>query len=316
MLAYLLRRFVFAVLLVFTVSSAALILVRLAPGDYADTAAAPGTSREVKDQMRARLGLKRSVAEQYGTWVADAVRLDFGRSMMYGSPVKGLVREGAINTAILAATALVAATLIGLPLGIISGSRRGPLADTIRTVSIVLLSLPPLLSSLVLLAVAAGTGWLPVGDMRSAGGTAWPLLDLLRHLIVPATALALPIAAMFERMQSQAMAEVVGQPYVLAAFARGIPRARIVWRDALKPALRPAAAVYGLVVGALLSGSFAVEAVTSWPGLGVLMLDALRARDLYLVAGCAAAGSVFLAIGTIVSDIALVLIDPRAVEAG
>jgi peptide/nickel transport system permease protein len=311
MLAYLLRRFVFAVLLVFTVSSAALILVRLAPGDYADTAAAPGTSREVKDQMRARLGLKRSVAEQYGTWLADAVRLDFGRSMMYGSPVKGLVREGAINTAILAAT-----TLIGLPLGIISGSRRGPLADTIRTVSIVLLSLPPLLSSLVLLAVAAGTGWLPVGDMRSAGGTAWPLLDLLRHLIVPATALALPIAAMFERMQSQAMAEVVGQPYVLAAFARGIPRARIVWRDALKPALRPAAAVYGLVVGALLSGSFAVEAVTSWPGLGVLMLDALRARDLYLVAGCAAAGSVFLAIGTIVSDIALVLVDPRAVEAG
>ena len=303
-------------LLVFTVSSAALILVRLAPGDFVDTAALPGTSREVKDAMRARFGLNRSVAQQYGAWVADAVRLDFGKSMMYGSPVRGLVREGAINTAILAATALLAATLIGLPLGIISGSRRGLLADAIRTVSIVLLSLPPLLSSLVLLAVAAGTGWLPVGDMRSAGGSAWPLLDLLRHLIVPATALALPIAAMFERMQSQAMAEVVGQPYVLAAFARGIPRSRIVWRDALKPALRPVAAVYGLVVGALLSGSFAVEAVTSWPGLGVLMLDALRARDLYLVAGCAAAGSVFLAIGTIVSDVALVLIDPRAVEAG
>jgi peptide/nickel transport system permease protein len=316
MLAFLLRRFAFAVVLVFTVSSAALILVRLAPGDYADTVAAPNASREVKDAMRARFGLNRSVAQQYGAWVADAVRLDFGRSMMYGSPVRGLVREGAINTAILAATALVAATLIGLPLGIISGSRRGLLADAIRTVSIVLLSLPPLLSSLVLLAVAAGTGWLPVGDMRSAGGAAWPLFDLLRHLIVPATALALPIAAMFERMQSQAMAEVVGQPYVLAALARGIPRARIVWRDALKPALRPAAAVYGLVVGALLSGSFAVEAVTSWPGLGVLMLDALRARDLYLVAGCAAAGSVFLAIGTIVSDVALVLIDPRAVEAG
>jgi peptide/nickel transport system permease protein len=316
MLAYLLRRFVFAVLLVFTVSSAALILVRLAPGDYADTAAAPGTSREVKDQMRARFGLKRSVAEQYGAWVADAVRLDFGRSLMYGSPVRGLVREGAINTAILAATALVAATLIGLPLGIISGSRRGLMADAIRTVSIVLLSLPPLLSSLVLLAVAAATGWLPVGDMRSAGGTSWPVVDLLRHLIIPAAALALPIAAMFERMQSQAMAEVVGQPYVLAAFARGIPRSRIVWRDALRPALRPAAAVYGLVVGALLSGSFAVETVTSWPGLGVLMLDALRARDLYLVAGCAAAGSVFLAIGTLVSDVVLVLVDPRAIEAG
>jgi peptide/nickel transport system permease protein len=316
MLVYLLRRFVFAVLLVFTVSSAALILVRLAPGDFADTTAVPGTSREVKDAMRARLGLNRSVARQYGAWVADAVRLDFGNSMMYGSPVRGLVRDGAVNTAILAATALAAATLIGLPLGVISGSRRGALADVIRSASIVLLSLPPLLSSLVLLAIAASTRWLPVGDMRSAGGTSWPLIDLLHHLIVPATALALPIAAMFERMQSQAMAEVVAQPYVLAALARGIPRSRIIWRDALKPALRPAAAVYGLVVGALLSGSFAVEAVTSWPGLGVLMLDALRARDLYLVAGCAAAGSAFLAIGTIMSDVALVLVDPRAVEAG
>jgi peptide/nickel transport system permease protein len=316
MLAYLLRRFAFAILLVFTVSSAALILVRVAPGDYADTAAAPGTSREAKEQMRARLGLNRSIVQQYGAWVADAARLDFGRSLMYGSPVNGLVREGAINTAVLAATALLAATLLGLPLGIVSGSRRGLLPDAIRTVSIVLLSLPPLLSSLVLLAVAAGTGWLPVGDMRSPGTTASPALDLLRHLAIPATALALPIAAMFERMQSQAMAEVVGQPYVLAAFARGVPRSRIVWRDALKPALRPAVAVYGLVVATLLSGSFAVETVTSWPGLGQLMLNALRARDLYLVAGCAAAGSLFLAIGTLVSDVVLTLVDPRAVEAG
>jgi len=315
MLVYLLRRFAFALLLVFTVSSAALILVKLAPGDYVDTTAAVNASAETKDAMRERLGLNRTIAQQYGAWIADAVRLDFGNSMMYRSPVSGLVRESAINTAILAATALAAATFIGLPLGIISGSRRGMLANAIRTTSIVMLSLPPLLSSLVLLAIAAGTGWLPVGDMRSAGGSAWPLIDLLRHLIVPATALALPIAAMFERMQSQAMSEVVGQPYVLAALARGVPHSRIVWRDALKPALRPTAAVYGLVVGALLSGSFAVEAVTSWPGLGVLMLDALRARDLYLVAGCAAAGSVFLAVGTIISDIALVIVDPRAVEA-
>jgi peptide/nickel transport system permease protein len=265
--------------------------------------------------MRARFGLNRSIAEQYRSWIVDAVRLDFGRSLMYGSPVNSLVREGAINTAILAVTALLAATLIGLPLGIVSGSRRGALADAIRTASIVLLSLPPLLSSLVLLAVAASTGWLPVGDMRSAGTTASPAIDVLRHLVVPATALALPIAAMFERMQSQAMAEVVGQPYVLAAVARGVPRSRVVWRDALKPALRPAVAVYGLVVASLLSGSFAVETVTSWPGLGQLMLNALRARDLYLVAGCAAAGSFFLAVGTLVSDVVLALVDPRAVEA-
>jgi len=88
-----------------------------------------------------------------------------------------------------------------------------------------------------------------------------------------------------------------------------------VWRDALKAALRPTAAVYGLVVGSLLSGSFAVEIVTSWPGLGRLMLEALQARDVYLVAGCAAAGSVFIALGTLVSDAALAAVDPRTRQA-
>jgi len=151
--------------------------------------------------------------------------------------------------------------------------------------------------------------------MRSAGAPSTGLtLDLLRHLIVPAAALALPLAAMFERLQAQAMSDVVDQPYVLATLARGVPRSRVVWRDALKAALRPVAALYGLVVGTLLSGSFAVEVITAWPGLGRLMLDALLARDVYLVAGCAAAGSLFLAAGTLMSDAALALIDPSTSE--
>jgi peptide/nickel transport system permease protein len=310
-LAYLLRRLIFAALLVFTVSSAALVLARLAPGDYVTMTLGIDAGRgEQAARMRAQYGLDRSIAEQYRDWLAHAARLDFGRSIMYDTPVASLIRERAANTAILAATALVAATLIGLPLGVFTGSRRGGVvAHAIRATSLVMLSLPPLLTSLMMVMMAARTGWLPVGGMGSEPG------DLVRHLIVPATALALPIAAMFERLQSQTMSEVIGQPYVLAALARGVPRFRVVWRDALKPALRPSAAVYGLVVGALLSGSFAVEMVTSWPGLGRLMLDALRARDVYLVAGCAAAGSVFLAFGTLVSDAALAAVDPRAREA-
>jgi peptide/nickel transport system permease protein len=91
-----------------------------------------------------------------------------------------------------------------------------------------------------------------------------------------------------------------------------VPRSRVVWRSALKPALRPVASLYGLIIGTLLSGSFAVEVVTAWPGMGKLMLDALRARDVYLVAGCAAAGAVFLAFGTLLSDVVLAFVDPRA----
>jgi peptide/nickel transport system permease protein len=169
---------------------------------------------------------------------------------------------------------------------------------------------------LFLVFVASRTGWAPVGGVQSleAGGGWSGAADLGGHMIVPVLALALPLAAMFERLQSQAMNEVIGQPFVLATLARGVPRSRVVWRDALKASLKPVASIYGLVVGTLLSGSFAVEIITSWPGLGRLMLDALRARDVYLVAGCGAAASVFLAAGTLASDLALALVDPRATE--
>jgi peptide/nickel transport system permease protein len=316
LIRYLARRLAFALFLVIAVSSASLMLARLAPGDFAAGSIGTNAGREAIERERARYGLDKSIAAQYLDWLAAAVRLDFGYSMQYGRPVRDLIPERAANTAVLAITALVCATLIGLPLGVITGSRRGgALTHTIRAASVVLLSMPPLLTSLFLVFVAARTGWLPIAGMRSATAPAGgALLDLARHLVVPAAAIGLPLAAMLERLQAQAMSEVIGEPFVVAALARGVPRSRIVWRGALKAALRPIAAVYGLVIGTLLSGSFAVEVITAWPGLGSLMLQALRTRDIFLVAGCAGAGALFLACGTLVSDLALALVDPRASE--
>jgi peptide/nickel transport system permease protein len=308
MIAYIARRVAFALFLMFAVSSAALVLARLAPGDFATTSVGLDAGRETIEQTRARYGLNRSIGDQYRDWIVRAVRLDFGRSLLYDRPVNELIPERAANTALLAIAALLVATCLGLPMGIITGTRRGGvLPEVIRALSIVLLSMPPLLTSVFLVFMAARTGWFPVGGMTTAGRS-----DVLQHLIVPVAALAMPLAAMFERLQSQAMHEAVHQPFVLATLARGVPRWRVVWRDTLKVALRPVASVYGLVIGTLLSGSFAVETMTAWPGLGRLMLDALRARDVYLVAGCAAAGSFFLAIGTLVSDAGLAVVDPRA----
>ena len=310
---YLGQRLLFAAALVVVVSSSAFLLTRLAPGDYARESLGPTATRGQVEELRSRYGLNRPLGDQYLRWIAGAVRLDFGRSLLYDRPVTDLIPERALNTAVLAVTALAAATLVGLPLGVISGSRRGGwLAALIRSASIILLSMPPLVMSLALVFLAARTGWLPIGGMRSEGAAGSGLLDLIRHLVVPAAALALPLAAIFERVQAQATQEVIGEPFVLAALARGVPRARVVWRDGLKASLRPVASVYGLAVGLLFSGSFIVEMLTAWPGLGRLMLDALRARDVYLVAGCAATGSVFLALGIFLSDAALALVDPRA----
>jgi ABC-type dipeptide/oligopeptide/nickel transport system permease component len=302
--AYLARRLLFAAFLVFTVSSAALVLTRLAPGDYSGEVFGIGADPEAVAALRARFGLDESIGAQYARWLSRVVRFDFGRSLAFDRPVNELIPARARNTAILAITALLVATLVGIPLGIVTGSRRGgALAGIVRAISVLLVSMPPLLTSVALVFLAARTGWLPVGGMDSA-----------RHMIVPVLALALPLAAMFERLQAQAMHEVVGQPFMIATVARGVPQWRVIWRDGLKAAMKPVASVYGLIVGTLLSGSFAVEIVTTWPGLGQLMLTALRARDVYLVAGCAAVGSIFLAVGTFVSDAALAFVDPRTTE--
>jgi peptide/nickel transport system permease protein len=312
--AYLARRLLFAIFLVFFVSSASLVLTRLAPGDFVSGTLGIGATPEMMAEARARYGLDRSIGAQYRDWLGRALRFDFGRSLAYDRPVAELVPERALNTAVLTATALLLATLVGLPLGVVTGSRRGGVVtEAIRGGSVLLLSMPPLLTSLFLVFAAARTGWVPIGGMRSVSDESG-LLDLARHMIVPVLALALPIAAMFERLQAQAMTETLGEPFVLATLARGVPRRRILWRDALRVALRPIASVYGLVAGTLLSGSFAVEITTAWPGLGRLMLDALRARDVYLVAGCAAAGSIFLAAGTLLSDAALAAVDPRSTQ--
>ena len=316
MLAYLLRRLLFAVFLVFAVSSASLVLTRLAPGDFAVDTLGIVKASTIED-MRARYGLDRPLVEQWGAWLGGALRLDFGRSLAYDRPVAELIPERAANTALLAVSALLVATFVGLPLGVATGTRApGVFTAIVRVASVVLLSAPPLLTSLFLLFLAARSGWLPIAGMRSAGAASGlgGVADLAAHMIVPVLALALPLSAMFERLQSQAMREVIQAPFVRAAVSRGVPRARIVWRDALRLGVRPIVSIYGLVVGTLLSGSFAVEIVTAWPGLGQLMLEALRARDVYLVAGCAAAGSVFLAAGTLLSDAALALVDPRVTE--
>jgi peptide/nickel transport system permease protein len=312
-LRFLLRRAAFAALLILVVSSAALVLARLAPAD-----AVIGVDPAVARAERHRLGLDRPLGEQYLDWLSRTARLDFGESQVFRRPVLPLIRDGAARTAWLGTSALALATLLGIPLGILTASRRGgALTALVRGSSILLLSVPSLVTSLVLLLVASRTGWLPAGgfgDVPLDAGWLDALAVRVRHLVLPALALALPLSASLERLQSSAMQEALADPSILAALARGVPRRRLIWRHALRLSLRPVLGVYGILIGSVLSGSFVVEIVMSWNGLGDLMYRALQGRDTYLVAGCAAAGSLFLALGVLAADIALALADPRIEE--
>jgi ABC-type dipeptide/oligopeptide/nickel transport system permease component len=298
LIRFLAWRAAMAAAMVFAVASAAMLLAQLAPGDYVSQFGRDPASIAAE---RHRLGLDRPLAQQYGRWLKRSVTLDFGVSLQTEQPVTPLVRERAANTARLAVAALLLATLVGIPGGIVTGSRRtGVASRLLRAMSLLLLSLPPLVTSLVLLTVAAATGWLPVSGIGGAS-----------HYVVPTIALALPVAATLERLQSQSIAEALLRPSALAARARGLSATRVVWHHAWRQSLGPVLAVYGVIVGSLFSGSFAVEIVTSWPGLGELMRQALLARDTNLVAGCAAAGAAFLAAGVLAADVTHALLDPR-----
>lgn len=312
---YLLRRAALAALLVFLASSAALIVTLLAPSGC--EGAILDEEARARCLEREAFGLNRPILTQYVDWLGRAARLDLGLSVYYTHrPVAELVGQRALNTAVLAVGALAGATLVGIPLGIYTGMRRrGPAVSLIRSISLLMLSLPPLLASLALVLVAARTGWLPVGGMSSAGAAdlswlAW-MADVARHVPVPALALAIPLTATLERLQSQSMSDAVQAPFVRAARARGLSAHRAALRHAWPLSLRSVLAVYGFMIGTLFSGSFVVEIVTAWPGLGRLMYEGLRAQDLNLVAGCAAIGALFLALGSLLADLLLASIDPR-----
>ena len=291
--------------LVLVVSSAAVILARLAPGDHLSEFDL--TPAQIAAE-RHRLGLDAPLYAQYFAWLHRFARFDLGESTRYpGRQVSSLIAERIGNTAVLGVAALVLATALGIPLGVLSAtSRRGPLALATRGVSIVLLALPPVVLSLGLLFLASKTGWFPVGGLPSSGGAA-----MLHHLVLPVLALGLPVAATLERLQSRAMADALRHPSVQAARARGIPHRRVVWSHALRLSLTPVLAVYGVLAATLISGSFAVEYVMTWPGLGRLLYDGLIARDANVVAGCAATGAAVLAIGIFLADVALAAADPR-----
>jgi peptide/nickel transport system permease protein len=309
------RRALSGVIFALLVASLSLLLAHaMAAGDASNDD--PLASPDERAAQRAELGLDRPWLETYGRWLAGLLRLDLGQSSRFKRPVTELLGERAINTTILAVCALIVATGLGLPLGRLAGIDPRGAGRAVRAVSLAILSVPPLIGALALVFVAARTGWLPSGGMTSMGGltgAAW-VADVLRHLPVPVLALALPMAATLERLQARAMIEALGRPFVAASRARGLDAATAARAHAWPVSLAPVVGTYGVLVGALFSGSFIVEIVTAWPGLGRLMFDALSGRDVWLVAGCGAAGAVALAAGTTIADIAHAAVDPRVLE--
>jgi len=314
---YFLRRLMHGTFLLIGVSILTFLFSTLAPGNYFDEMRLnPQISPETVVALRAQYQLDRPLPVRYGRWVKALLHGDMGFSFAYNSPVAPLLWVRARNTLLLTVTATLMAWALALPLGIWSATTLGRSPDrAISGVTAALLVIPDLVLAIGVLILAVRSGWFPTGGMASATiegpSLVQELRDLAWHMELPVLALVLSALPTLVRHVRAAVAEVLDAPFLRAAASHGIPRRTLLYRYALKAAANPLISLFGFSVGALLSGSLLVEVVMSWPGLGPLLLEAILARDLFMVIGGVLCSTVFLVVGNFIADVLIYWADPR-----
>lgn len=316
-MVYFLRRLLQGVLLLFGVSLLTFLFSTLAPGNYLDEMRLnPQISSATLASLRSEYQLDRPLPMRYARWMSSLAHGELGYSFAYNSPVAPLLWVRARNTLLLTVTATLLAWCLALPLGVWSAERRGSLPESaLSWATAALLAVPDLVLALGLLTLAARGGRLPAGGLVSVGfenlSLAGKVRDLALHMALPVTALVVSALPILVRHIRAAIGEALGAPFLRAAAAHGIPRRTLLFSYALRAAANPLIALFGFGVGTLLSASLLVEIIMSWPGLGPLLLEAILARDLYVVIGGVLFSTVFLVAGNFLADVLLYWTDPR-----
>jgi peptide/nickel transport system permease protein len=322
MRTYVLRRLLQMVPLLLALSALTFLLLKLAPGDYLTSLAEnPQISAATLDAMRHRFGLDRPWLVQFAFYLRNLVlHLDLGESFSRHQPVLVVLRSGLLNTLLLAVAGALVTWGLAIPLGAWAAARHDTAVDrALSLVAYVGLSIPEIVSGLLLLMLAARTGWFPVGGMRSLDwetlSTAARALDLLRHLALPALVVGLvPLASRMRQLRASLL-DVLGLEYITTARAKGLDERTIVMKHALRNALNPLVTLFGYTLGSLLSGALVAEIIFSWPGLGRITYEAILARDQFLVVGSVLMAAVVLVLGNLAADLLLAAFDPRVHDA-
>lgn len=317
MIKYILRRLVMTVPMLLGMCLLTFVLMQRTAGNYFDALRLnPQISPETIHRYMELYGLNKPVMVQFLQWVRNLLHGQLGYSFFYNVPVSRVIGGRLWNTFILSFCSLVVTWTLAIPLGVWAAVRRNRWADRIiQMLSYAGLSTPSFFLAMLLLYAASRTGVLPLGGMHSAryeeldwvGRT----LDLARHLVIPVLALSVGSIGSLQRIMRGNMLEVLRQQYVLTARAKGLPEHRIIYRHALRNAINPLITLLGYEFSALLSGAALIEIICSWPGLGMLMLTAVRAKDIYLVMASFLMGGILFIIGNLFADILLARLDPR-----
>jgi len=323
MLTYILRRLFVMVPLLLVMSFITFLFIRLAPGDVlAEYRMNPQMSQDMVKRMEVRFHFDKPAPVQYGYWLVNLLKGDLGYSFSKKMEVAQVLRSRLFNTLVLALFSILLTWSVALPIGIHCAVHQYSLSDKFFSIiAFVGMSLPSFFIALLLLYGFSLLGTLPllsqlpIGGMTSGGFDSMTAVqktvDILKHLIIPGTVLAIVSVAGMQRIMRGNMLEELKAQYVVTARAKGLSEKKVVYRHALRNALNPIITLFGYEFSALLSGAALTEIITSWPGLGMVMLEAVRSQDLFLVMGNMMIGGVLLISGNLLSDILLALSDPR-----
>ncbi len=313
MLLYLARRILYTLPIAVGVSIVCFLLIHLAPGDPLSAVIPEGASPEVVAQIKTAYGFDQPLPIQYLNWIWRAVHGDFGMSIMTRRPVMSEVAPAVVNTMILAMAAVLLGFGFGILLGLIAGYTSGSLVDrAVTAISVTGVSVPHYWLGMVLIVIfAVHLGVLPAMGMGAQGSQTFALDWVsLRHLILPACAMAVIPAGIIARSVRGTVIEVLKQDYVQTLFAKGLPPQR-VFVHVVKNAAPTVLAIMGLQFAQLLGGSILVETVFSWPGTGFLLNSAIFTRDLPILQGTILVLSMFFVTINLIVDLMQSVLDPR-----
>lgn len=286
------------------------LITRLLPGNPAAVMLGPQASAADIKALTEELGLNQPLYIQFVDYIGNLLQGDLGNSLTYNKPVIDLILERFPNTVILAVCALIISIVIGVPAGIIAARKQNSIFDYLfTTFSLIGVSMPIFwLGIMLVLFFSVNLGWFPATGMGSMEAGA---ADFFSHLILPSIALATIPTAQFARITRSSMLEVISQDYVKTARSKGLSEFIVICKHAFKNALTPLLTVLGLQVSSMLGGAVLTETIFSWPGIGLLIIDAIEKRDFVVVQNMVIFIALIYVVVNLVVDILYKVVNPR-----
>ncbi|MFC1616693.1 ABC transporter permease [Candidatus Margulisiibacteriota bacterium] len=314
---YITKRLLISIPILIAMTFLAFTIMHLAPGDPGKMFMDPNVSVQDLVQIKENLGLDKPIVLQYGYWLKNLLQGNFGYSYISGKPVLGSISERLPATIILSVSSLILILIITMFLGLFSGAKQNSPFDHIVTIlTFIGLSIPTFwLGLMLILFFSLKLNWLPTAGFLDPGLYSAPILlrilDILKHLALPLLTILIGGIASLTRYHRFGIIKILNEDYIKAARARGISETRILFKHAFKNAALPIITILGLSLPGLIGGSFVIEYIFSWPGMGQLGIEAIFARDYPILMGTILFSSILIIFGNLCADLAYSFIDPR-----